>query len=533
MIPWTIQQGHILEVLRAMPDESVHCVVTSPPYWGLRDYGIDPQVWGGDASCKHAWGAMQRGRRKDILPADVTTSTGRIGTNDSQGGAPLNGGNFCQKCGAWKGSYGSEPTPEMYVEHTVQIFREIRRVLRSDGTLWLNMGDCYASKPFYDGDSVDPKWAQARNCGRNNGPNRQPLEGLKPKDMVGMPWRVAFALQADGWWLRQDNVWDKPNPMPKSVQDRCTKAHEYVFLLAKSERYFYDAEAVKEPVTGNAHSRGGGVNPKATRHGMSSRMQVDRDPRHLKYERRRPKQNASFSAAVTDLVTHRNRRSVWRIATQAMDLEMCLSCRTIYDGRDFRRLKKHEHDGKTFRVCQCGISDWLSHFATFPEALVEPCVKAGTSERGCCPSCGAPWQRVVSKIGAKGEKKPEGWDLLPGHHSNTNREYSGKHGKSVERTAGKRILEAMKAGRDAGLDHDSPFARTVTTGWQPTCSCGELDTVPCVVFDPFSGSATVAVVALRLGRSFYGAELNPDYVAMGKHRVLSATPLLACGLEAM
>jgi len=180
---WEIKQGDAIEVLKTIPDQSINTCVTSPPYWGLRDYGIDGQV-------------------------------------------------------------GIEETPEEYVAKMVEVFREVKRVLRNDGTLWLNLGDSYAGN-----------CSQASNNGRAGfGNPRERLvnrkgEGLKPKDLVGIPWRVALALQADGWYLRSDIIWHKPNPIPESVKDRPTKAHEYIFLLSKSPRYYYDYEAIKEPVT--------------------------------------------------------------------------------------------------------------------------------------------------------------------------------------------------------------------------------------------------------------------------------------------
>lgn len=191
-----IIKGDCLKVMAGLPDGSIHCCVTSPPYWGLRDYGVDGQI-------------------------------------------------------------GLESTPEAYVARMVEVFREVRRVLRDDGTLWLNLGDSYAaggtggssmkSSLKYGGRVDHPNRAKVKQSVLNSGAtSRSAPDGLKPKDLVGIPWRVAFALQADGWWLRQDIIWHKPNPMPESVRDRCTKAHEYVFLLTKSERYYYDADAVSE-----------------------------------------------------------------------------------------------------------------------------------------------------------------------------------------------------------------------------------------------------------------------------------------------
>ena len=176
-----IYTGDCLKILPTLDAESVQCCVTSPPYWGLRDYGVSGQL-------------------------------------------------------------GLEKTPEEYVAKMVEIFREVKRVLRSDGTLWLNLGDSYNGLKI--GSTQENVGAKRHNT---NSFKKELWDGLKPKDLVGIPWRVAFALQSDGWWLRQDIIWHKPNPMPESVKDRCTKAHEYIFLLTKSAKYFYDAEAVKEP----------------------------------------------------------------------------------------------------------------------------------------------------------------------------------------------------------------------------------------------------------------------------------------------
>jgi len=268
-----VHVGDCLESLRAMPEWSVNCCVTSPPYWGLRDYGVSGQL-------------------------------------------------------------GLEPTPEAYVAKMVEVFREVRRVLRDDGTLWLNLGDSYGGeRKTGRNDAI----RQGAKTGGNfeAGPISRVSFGLKPKDLVGIPWRVAFALQADGWWLRQDIIWAKPNPMPESVTDRCTKSHEYVFLMAKSERYFYDADAVKEVANrpegpGNKSHRyqDGAIYGKAATISNSGLTKIG--PR-----------------------SHRNRRSVWQISTRP------------YKG---------------------------AHFATFPPALIEPCIKAG------CPVGGV----VLDPFGGSG-----------------------------------------------------------------------------------------------------------------------------------
>ena len=278
-----------------LPDGCVNCVVTSPPYWGLRDYGV----------------------------------AGQIGLEDSLEG---------------------------YLAEMVAVFREVRRVLRDDGTLWLNLGDGYAAPGAGSpGDATRHFHSMAESSKARNFGMTLPLGAhragrgvdlpFKPKDLMGIPWRVAFALQADGWYLRRDIIWQKSNPMPESVTDRPTTAHEYVFLLAKSERYYYDREAAREPVTGNSHSRGQGVNPKSRLFPMGWQWRPGSHAGPGGRYQRRPRQNESFSKAISGMLAteSRNLRSVWTIPTRG------------YAG---------------------------AHFATFPPALVEPCVRIG------CPAGG-------------------------------------------------------------------------------------------------------------------------------------------------
>jgi DNA modification methylase len=251
---YTVHVGDCLASLRQMPAESVNTCVTSPPYFGLRDYGHEGQI-------------------------------------------------------------GLEDTPEAYVARLVEVFREVRRVLRDDGTLWLNLGDSYAANRSYQVPSTKggPKHGPGQSAG---GAGSVVPDGLKPKDLLGIPWRVAFALQADGWYLRQDIIWHKPNPMPESVTDRCTKAHEYIFLLSKSPRYYFDNEAIKEPGVIPAGTKAAkGSAERAAQAGVNSRP-----PEYKVYD------------------GTRNRRSVWTVTTKP------------YKG---------------------------AHFATFPPDLIEPCILAG------------------------------------------------------------------------------------------------------------------------------------------------------------
>lgn len=280
-----LYHGNALDVLPTLPDRGVHCVVTSPPYWGLRKYaGVEPSVWGGDPAHAHEWGAMEKGRRKDIAPADVSEA-GRLGTDDRQDGALNDGGRFCA-CGAWLGCLGNEPTPALFVSHLVTIFREVRRVLRDDGTLWLNLGDSYSGSGRgptgkngigkhderqgftggYQGD--DPR---GKRRSHDDAPG---CWGLKAKDLCMVPWRSAIALQEDGWYLRSAIAWAKLSAMPESVTDRPTSAWEPIFLFSKSSRYYYDAQAVKQPQRSD-HGSGNGFKREA----RQSYMNADGTPR--------------------------------------------------------------------------------------------------------------------------------------------------------------------------------------------------------------------------------------------------------------
>ncbi len=238
--------GDARAVLRTLPAESVHCCVTSPPYFGLRDYGT--ATWeGGDTACDHLRPAAHGyrpfetstlGPKADGISAENSAHGDGVKRQQYKGA--------CAKCGARRvdSQIGLEETPDAFVSEMVAVFREVRRVLRDDGVLWLNLGDSYAS-----GGRATYRSGASQNKGQhvqNDMPRPVEAPGIKPKDLLGIPWMVAFALRADGWYLRQDIIWSKPNPMPESVTDRCTKAHEYLFLLSKSERYHYDADAIKE-----------------------------------------------------------------------------------------------------------------------------------------------------------------------------------------------------------------------------------------------------------------------------------------------
>jgi len=242
-----VLQGDALEQLRLIPSGTVQTCVTSPPYWGLRDYGHRKWFAGDNPDCQHGE-VKEHGPHH---PGQVEQTKWK--TAEAAGKGQTATTQECLQCGAWYGQVGLEPTPQQYVVHLVEIFREVRRVLRDDGTLWLNLGDSWAN---------DTKWGGRTSGKHTEGLHGEPVgrgkrfTGLKEKDLVGIPWRVAFALQEDGWYLRSDIIWAKGNGMPEAVKDRPTKAHEYIFLLTKEAHYYYDHEAIFEPFVSLEEGKG-------------------------------------------------------------------------------------------------------------------------------------------------------------------------------------------------------------------------------------------------------------------------------------
>ena len=266
---------NVLDALRLLPDESINMVATSPPYWALRDYGVGHQVWGGDPECDHEWGDEIAGRSQSGGTGASTLGAASGGNSISPEGvqrslershAAPKRSSFCSKCWAWRGCLGLEPTPNLFVKHLVLIGREIRRVLHPSGTFWLNLGDSYMSHSASAGAQVggfegerqkqEDGYREAAIIGK---PSKVP--GLKDKDLVGVPWRAALALQADGWWLRNDIIWHKANAMPSSVRDRFSCKYEHVFMFAKQARYFFDLDAVKVPHTSGTYDEEGNFEP--------------------------------------------------------------------------------------------------------------------------------------------------------------------------------------------------------------------------------------------------------------------------------
>jgi DNA modification methylase len=476
--------GDALTELAKLPAESVHCCVCSPPYYGLRDY--QTATWeGGDPACDHkvdSQSAAMKQKRSTLGP-------NRDGLNPDN--AYFKGVDevyraVCGKCGARRidAQLGLEATPDAYVAAMVGVFREVRRVLRADGTCWINLGDSYASggRATYRSGASDNKGQLVQN----DMPRPTDAPGIKPKDLLGIPWLLAFALRADGWWLRQDIIWAKPNPMPESVTDRCTKAHEYVFLLSKSERYYFDAAAIAEPAVGETEhdlTGQGYLAPGQTpQRGSRGRAAGNKTHKFVaEYEASDSEEHRTKAGLLKIADTAyptRNKRSVWTIATQPNP---------------------------------------FAHFAMMPEKVAEPCVLAGTSEKGVCPSCGAPWVR-------QSERVDQGYD-------------GSRYGeRAVVATGGAKTGGTARS--TLGSSNGKLTGKSETMGWRPSCRCsvshGVMPTgkqgaapptneppppIPATVLDPFLGAGTTALVADRLGRNAIGIELSPEYAEMARRRL--------------
>jgi DNA modification methylase len=366
-VGYEMRQGDVMERLREMPDTSIQCCVTSPPYWGLRDYGVEGQL-------------------------------------------------------------GLEKTPAEFVERMVEVFEEVRRVLRVDGTFWMNIGDSYATEGGRGearmvelGNPSENAMTEPRARGHASGTKAAP--GLKTKDLCLIPERLILALQDAGWWVRSRIAWVKGSAMPESVRDRPTSAWEHIWLLTKASKYFCDMEAVRTPQSSTSH--GGGKPGPHRQMAMSGRH--DGNP------------------AMGILNGGANLRNWWKINSENFP---------------------------------------EAHFATYPSEIPRRCILMGTSAKGCCPECGAPWERVVERTAMEIDR-------------------SGNHPEELRtRTSGQMTKPPT----------------STTTGWRPTCG-HDGDPVPCTVLDPFAGSGTTLMVAEQLGRDSIGIELNPEYIEIAHRRI--------------
>lgn len=422
----------------SLKDESIHCCVTSPPYYGLRLYaGLEPQIWGD----------------------------------------------------GWVGHLGNEPTPELYITHLVEVGREMWRVLRDDGVWFLNLGDSFWGGKGQSGHGNAEKQEARREAGVSinqsaahvgeQGKTR-PTDGkhntYKPKDKMLIPHRVALALQADGWTLRQDMPWLKTNPMPESVTDRPTTAHEYIFILTKSARVFWDNEAVKRASTPDSVAREKRGVSRSHKNTNGAPGQPPHTFNQFRENDPNRKTNGTRQFRTTD---------PWRDSLELAIAETQARLDHLQAIRDAGGMLQPEGEPLGLLTSLKGYAG--AHYATFPLEMVLPLIKAATSEAGCCPMCGGQWVRVVEKV--KGEP-----DSYKGSMFTNGKTKEMKNGLSV-------------------VGDGERTARTITTGWRPSCSCPDHAPISALVLDPFAGSGTVGEACRKLGRRFIGLDLSAEYLA--------------------
>ncbi len=576
-----------IDFLRTLPTESVQTCITSPPYLGKRNYFIPPRIWdapdncptckgwgmvdgnpesipcsdcdGSGEGCKHIWDdsytpPTRIARQRNDWDPKWEPATKDMALTNSQG---------CTKCGAWNGVLGDEPFPELFIGHLVEIFREVRRVLRNDGTIWVNMGDSAVDSggTWSITDEHLERW-EKRGDGKSfnslrkhlaaQGNAKPPQMGrqnsnYKKKDLFGIPWMLAFALRNDGWYLRQDIIWDKPNPYPEPVKDRPTRSHEYIFLLAKKPKYFYDRYAILEPIKypdakgipfrkgstgegahkglndegriysgpsyltteeGEAAEQETGVPRNRQRSGMapirlrggdgpSSRQkppisdarkeawlksmgdqeggyqgQAQGDPEAAGAQNPSDMKRRILESAKTrpEGLLGRNRRSVWHIKTKPENWRPILP------------------------------KDWAGqkHFASYPQKLPELCIKAGTSPFACM-DCGTPYNRIIEKEKIEDPGRAEDADYV-------------KNKDAVKTWDGHRQL-------GGNYDKQLKSNPAKSKGWESNCDCDTEETTKCIVLDPFMGTFTTAVVAERLGRDWYGCDINEQFIESAELRL--------------
>jgi DNA modification methylase len=487
----TLYQGHVIEQLKRLPDESIHCVVTSPPYYALRAYGTDAQVWGGESACNHVWEAGERRQIETFAKGKSVNGSNCVGShnNPRQQGIlekeDTYSGDTCQTCGAWKGELGSEPTPEMFISHLVSIFAEAKRVMRDDAVCWINIGDSY-----------------------NN------------KQLQLIPQQLAIALKRDGWYIRSVFPWIKANSLPESAKDRPSTANETVIMATKSPKYFYDGDAVRLPVKPYVSER--------SRREYEKGMTGDIDG--SKYRHTEDFGNGSLQKQSTQQGARLyNFTGLGRNRRTSDSINESIDAAIEHHQTELARLQGVKGKGGLLTDAD-GMPEAIFvnpkplkelHYAAYPPGLITPFIL--TSPKRCCRVCGKGWERRVDYQSYRRDTLPDG------HPQKRPKTYTEGKLYSSGNTAQK-YSSSKPTGIFPSCECESPH--TMIDGYCADCGANTFlrDAEPCwksaVVLDPFLGSGTTAIVAAELGRDCIGIELKPEYLEMARQRIDNAVGLI-------
>jgi site-specific DNA-methyltransferase (cytosine-N4-specific) len=557
--------GNVLDKLKEMPNESVDCIMTSPPYYGLRSYKGAETIWGSDPNCRHEWvkepekrvdiTGSARNRRGLNKAAELIDGVPRHSDRQYE---PINSNNakFCSKCGAWKGQLGLEPTYQMYINHLMFITKELKRVLKKTGTLFWNMGDSYSGSNQGSGAThKSPHGIQDVTKGyfASDTDRKTPLakQDISSKSLMMMPERFALAMIDDGWILRNKVIWRKTNGMPSSVKDRFANKWEYVFFFVKSKHYYFDLDSIRKPAkTGNGVTFGWAGRGNKRMGGLA--QATSQVSEHILQNN--PKGANPGDVAEVPAVRHKS----W-FSTPGHEFTHERKYDPNADGSDFMSIATKPHS--------------FAHFAVFPETLVEPFIKAGCPKE-VCSVCGKPKIPIIEKEEIIREGKPlRGKYVLdeavnsPGsreHYTSVERKYKPNQKevaefiKSYIDDTKEQILDGIFGANkwrhwirtdESGAALPSPedykklkellslsdiYDKEMLTtvkvtvddkgnkdkiiGYKPSCTCNASFT-PGVVLDPFAGSGTTMLVAKNLGRSAIGIEISKDYAEIIKKRL--------------
>ena len=490
-------RGEAREVLMGMPEASVDMCMTSPPYWGLRKYSGEPQIWDSVDGCNHEWGEYDVSLLHENRDGLTGSTIGNTARREGKHGLEVGSAGFCLKCGAWRGQLGLEPDPDSYISHLMLIFDEVWRVLKPTSSLFVNLADSYSGSG--SGGGGNQKGNESGDVWFDNRPTTN-LRGIPAKSLIGIPARFQLAMIERGWVNRNFLAWYKRSCMPSSARDRFTMDWEPIFFFTKQQDYYFETQF--EPHVAGIHPRGG------QKKGITT---------DFKDSSQAAKKGGWNELPTTANPQGRLKRCVWDISTEPMSIQCCAKCYHVYDKKRYERLllreidnpdKKSKEKKIKVKICsECDANDWVSHYAAYPTELCRTPILA-TCPEFICDKCNQPRRKMYEVIG---HEVTEAMKIAGCRENGT---YAGqdlsdyKSGMAQSPSDSKRrILKSMSEIKDF---HYS------------TCSCPEPRTYhPGVVLDCFSGTGSTGVMAKLLGRDFVGIDTSEAYVAMSNYRLLS------------